>query len=72
MKLILLVMFILVTSCQDNNFTKGDCIQKPDENTIWEISSIKDGNATVVQSGPNAPEIAREFKLNSSWIKTKC
>lgn len=72
MKLLIIIFPILLVSCQDTNFTKGDCIQKPDESTVWEISYIKEGNATLVQSGPNAPEIAQEVKLTSNWIKTKC
>ncbi len=72
MKLLIILFPILLVSCQDTNLAKGDCIQKPDESVVWEISSIKDGNATIVQSGPMAAEIAREIKLTSSWIKTKC
>lgn len=72
MKLIFILFSILLVSCQDTNFVKGDCIQKPDESTIWEISSFKNGNATLVQSGAQAAEIAQEIKLNSNWIKTKC
>ena len=72
MKLIFILFSILLVSCQDTNFINGDCIQKPDESTVWEISDIKEGKATIVQSGPNVPEIAMEIRIDSSWIKTKC
>ena len=72
MKKLLILFPILLVSCQETNFVKGDCIQKPDESTVWEISSVKNGEATIVQSGPQTAEIAREIKLNSIWMKTKC
>ena len=72
MKLFFLFISILLFSCQDNNFQEGDCVQKPDESVIWKISQLKDGKATAVPSGANAPEMARDIQLNSSWIKTRC
>ena len=72
MKLLILLFSILLVSCQDTNLIKGDCIQKPDEATVWKIASIKDKKATIIQSGPNAPEIALVVDLNSKWIKTRC
>ena len=72
MKIILLILSMFLISCQGHNFVNGDCVQKPDENTVWKLSDVKDDSATAVQSGPNVPEIAKEIKLDSSWIKTKC
>lgn len=72
MKFLIFIFPILLISCQDSNFVKGDCIQKPDQSTVWKISSIKGENATIIQSGIQATEMVQEIKLTSSWIKTKC
>lgn len=71
MKLILFFSFLSL-SCNQLDFKVNDCIQKPDEAFVWKIVELKDKDATLVQSGKNAPEIARSEKLNSNWIKAKC
>jgi hypothetical protein len=68
--LILISIVILLGSCQENKFEVGQCIQKPDENTVWKINEI-DNNSAKIENTQN-PIDKKTTALSSSWIKTKC
>ncbi len=72
-ELILISSLLLLVSCFGEKFKVGQCIQKPDESTIWQISGFNEGFAklTITKKGAS-PISEKEVALPGGYIKTKC
>ena len=74
MKLFIIIapILLVLASCNSTNLKIGDCIQKPDEMTVWKITNKDDDNkASLIQTGIDQ-KVEKQTTLSSSWIITSC
>jgi len=67
--LILIYLSFVLSSCFSPQFKVGDCIQKPDESSVWKVESFKDGISQLSLFNNNDK---KEATLPGGYIKTKC
>ncbi len=70
--LIYLSLVFVLVSCFGSNLEVGNCIQKPDESSVWKIKSMNDGMAQLIRSEKGTSTQELEVSLPGSYIKTKC
>jgi predicted Fe-S protein YdhL (DUF1289 family) len=68
----LLLLLISSLSCTSDNYKIGECLQKPDESSVWEIMSFNEGSAVLKQLTKVSNIQSKEVNLPSGYIKTKC
>ncbi len=66
-------LLFIISSCNKTSFKVGDCIQKPDEMTVWKVTTVDEKNdmGKLTQSGVSEL-VEKDTKLNSNWIITSC
>lgn len=70
--LFLLLSTILALSCMGEKYKVGDCIQKPDESSVWKITKFNEGLAVLNQQTKVSGTQTKEVNLPSGYIKTRC
>jgi hypothetical protein len=70
--IMILPLFVLV-SCFGEDFKVGQCVQKPDESTVWQINEFNEGFAKIkITKKGGSPISEKEVALPGGYIKTKC
>ena len=73
MKTLFLCSFLLILgSCFGPDLKVGDCIQKPDESSVWKIENFEEGKAEISPTNKNSNLSIKEVSLPGSYIKTRC
>jgi hypothetical protein len=72
-ELIMLFPLLLLISCFGEEFKVDQCVQKPDESTVWRITEFNEGFAKIkITKQGGSPISEKEVALPGGYIKTKC
>jgi hypothetical protein len=70
--LFLIPLSLMILSCTGQDFKVSECVQKPDESSIWEITAFNEGSAVLNQITKVSNTQTKEVNLPGGYIKTKC